>query len=59
MVADIEEFRKNWAIFTKGPLSQLIDWSNVVAAGGSVLASLTLLSDENKASKRSYLQALP
>ena len=52
MVADLEEFRKNWAIFTEGSLSQLIDWNNVVASGGSVLACLTPLDDEHKTSKR-------
>jgi len=52
MVADLEEFKKNWAIFTEGSLSQLVDWNNVVAAGGSVLACLTPLEEENKISKR-------
>lgn len=52
MVADLEEFKKNWAIFTEGSLSQLIDWNNVVASGGSVLACLTPLENEHKTSKR-------
>lgn len=52
MVADLEEFKKNWAIFTEGSLSQLVDWNNVVASGGSVLACLTPLEEENKKSKR-------
>ncbi|EAU82414.1 ankyrin repeat protein [Coprinopsis cinerea okayama7 len=52
MVSDIDEFKKNWTVFTEGSLSQLKDWSNVVAAGGSVLACLTPLSDKNKESKR-------
>ncbi|KAF8905746.1 hypothetical protein CPB84DRAFT_1844751 [Gymnopilus junonius] len=52
MVADLEEFKKNWAVFTEGSLSQLIDWNNVVAAGGSVLACLTPLDEEDKVSKR-------
>lgn len=52
MVADLEEFRKNWAIFTEGSLSQLLDWNNVVASGGSVLASLTPLDEEHKEPKR-------
>jgi len=51
-VADLEEFKKNWAIFTEGSLSQLVDWNNVVAAGGSVLACLTPLDQEDKISKR-------
>ncbi|TFK24215.1 ankyrin repeat protein [Coprinopsis marcescibilis] len=52
MVADIDEFKKNWAVFTEGSLSQLVDWNNVIAAGGSVLACLTPLSGEDNESKR-------
>lgn len=52
MVDDLDEFKKNWSIFTEGSLSQLFDWNNVVAAGGSVLACLTPLEDKNKVSKR-------
>lgn len=51
-VADLDEFTKNWAIFTEGSLSQLLDWSNVVAAGGAVLACLAPLSDKSKVSKQ-------
>ncbi|KAG8935884.1 hypothetical protein FRC02_005883 [Tulasnella sp. 418] len=36
----LEEFQNRWSIFTEGSLSQLTDWSNVIAAGGSVLACL-------------------
>ncbi|KAG6805240.1 hypothetical protein H0H92_016135, partial [Tricholoma furcatifolium] len=50
MVADLEEFRRYWAVFTEGSLSQLLDWNNVVAAGGSVLACLTPLPDSAKES---------
>ncbi|KAF5379121.1 hypothetical protein D9615_005879 [Tricholomella constricta] len=53
MVNDLEEFQRNWSIFTEGSLSQLLDWNNVVAAGGAVLACLTPLSDASKESKRS------
>ncbi|KAF8654880.1 hypothetical protein AX16_003341 [Volvariella volvacea WC 439] len=52
MAEDLEEFKRNWTIFTEGSLSQLTDWSNVVAAGGSVQACLAPLTDEQKASKR-------
>lgn len=52
MVADFDEFKKNWAIFTEGSLSQLFDWNNVVAAGGSVLACLMPLDEKDKVSKR-------
>jgi len=30
MVGDPEEFKKNWAIFTEGSLSQLVDWNNIL-----------------------------
>ncbi|KAJ7815969.1 ankyrin repeat protein [Mycena olivaceomarginata] len=52
IVSDIDEFKKNWSVFSEGSLSQLFDWNNVVAAGGAVLACLTPLSAEAKASKR-------
>jgi hypothetical protein len=52
IVQSLDEFNKNWAIFTEGSLSQLLDWNNVVAAGGSVLACLTPLPDGAKTSKR-------
>jgi hypothetical protein len=51
-VADLDEFKKNWSVFTEGSLSQLIDWNNVVAAGGAVLACLTPLGENAKVSKR-------
>ncbi|EPQ59792.1 ankyrin [Gloeophyllum trabeum ATCC 11539] len=52
MVTTLDEFKKNWAIFSENSLSQLTDWSNVVAAGGSVQACLAPLPDAAKASKR-------
>jgi hypothetical protein len=52
MVNNLEEFKKNWSIFTEGSLSQLLDWSNVVAAGGAVQACVGPLSDATKESKR-------
>jgi hypothetical protein len=52
MVGDLDEFKRNWNIFSEGSLSQLTDWSNVIASGGSVLACLAPLSDVDKASKR-------
>ena len=52
MVSSIEHFKKNWAIFSEGSLSQLTDWSNVVVAGGSIQACLTPLPDSAKTSKR-------
>jgi hypothetical protein len=49
----LEEFKKNWDIFTEGSLSQFIEWNNVVAAGGPVLACLLPFEDAAKVSKRS------
>jgi hypothetical protein len=51
-VNDLQEFEANWAVFTERSLSQLFDWNNVVAAGGSVLACLAPLPAHAKASKR-------
>ena len=52
MVDDLEAFKKNWNVFTENSLSQLSDWSNVVAAGGSVQACLMPLPKAATASKR-------
>jgi len=52
MTPTLDDFQKNWAIFTENSLSQLVDWNNVVAAGGSVLACLTPVPDDVKSSKR-------
>ncbi len=52
MVPNMETFKKNWSIFTEGSLSQLLDWNNVVAAGGSVLACLTPLPESATVYKR-------
>ncbi|KAL7278324.1 hypothetical protein ACG7TL_008300 [Trametes sanguinea] len=52
MVSSLEEFKKNWTIFSEGSLSQLTDWSNVVVAGGSVQACLTPIPESAKVSKR-------
>ena len=51
MASSFDEFNQNWSIFSEGSLS-LLDWNNVVAAGGSVLACLLPVPDANKASKR-------
>jgi hypothetical protein len=52
MVDNLEAFKKNWNIFTENSLSQLSDWSNVIAAGGSVQACLMPLPKAASASKR-------
>ncbi|KIO24998.1 hypothetical protein M407DRAFT_211285 [Tulasnella calospora MUT 4182] len=45
MAPSLEEFKTRWAIFSEGALSQLTNWDNVVAAGGSVLACLAPLPE--------------
>jgi hypothetical protein len=52
MVESLDAFTKNWGIFTENSFSQLSDWSNVVAAGGSVQACLMPLPKSATASKR-------
>lgn len=52
VVNSLEDFQKNWSIFTEGSLSQLKDWNNVIAAGGSVLGCLLPLDPANKESRR-------
>ncbi|KAJ3987613.1 ankyrin repeat protein [Lentinula detonsa] len=52
IVPTSEEFQKNWVVFSEGCLQQLLNWNNVVAAGGSVLACLIPLPKEAKVSKR-------
>lgn len=51
MAVDLDEFKSNWAIFTESSLS-LLDWNNVVAAGGSILACLSPVPEAAKDSKR-------
>lgn len=52
MVDSLEAFKKNWSVFTENSLSQLFDWNNVIAAGGSVQACLLPLPKSATASKR-------
>ncbi|KAH9949875.1 ankyrin [Amylocystis lapponica] len=52
IVETLDEFKQNWAIFSEGSLSQLLDWNNVVAAGGSVQACLNPVPESAKVSKR-------
>ncbi|CAG7847199.1 SubName: Full=Uncharacterized protein {ECO:0000313/EMBL:CCA66774.1} [Serendipita indica DSM 11827] len=52
IASTLDEFRTSWNVFTEGALSQLTDWSNVVASGGSVLASLLPLPAYARGSKR-------
>ncbi|KAF7971547.1 hypothetical protein HWV62_20866 [Athelia sp. TMB] len=43
MVAATEDFQRNWTLFTEGMLE--LNWSNVIAAGGSVLSCLSPLPE--------------
>jgi hypothetical protein len=52
MVENLEAFKKNWGIFTENSLSQLADWNNVIAAGGSVQACLMPLPNTATGNKR-------
>ncbi|KAF2738451.1 ankyrin [Polyplosphaeria fusca] len=55
VVPDIEEFRKNFAIFCESSLSDL-DWSNVVAAGSSVVTCLLPVPPKYSNSKKALRQ---
>lgn len=52
MVDTLDAFKRNWSVFTEDALSQLLDWNNVVAAGGSVLACVAPLPPHATISKR-------
>ena len=49
---DLDTFKKRFLIFSEGALSQLKDWSNVIVAGGSVLAALAPLPVQATTSRR-------
>lgn len=55
VVQSLQEFRHNFSVFSEASLSEL-DWSNVVAAGSSVVNCLLPLPDDAKASKRALRQ---
>jgi hypothetical protein len=52
MAETLEAFKMNWSVFTENSLANLLDWNNVVAAGGSVQACLMPLLKAAVASKR-------
>ena len=52
VVPSLEEFQKNFTIFSEGSLSDM-DWSNVVVAGSAVLTSLLPVPEKYRGSKRS------
>lgn len=51
-VESIQEFKKNFNLFSESSLTDL-DWSNVVAAGSSVVTALLPVPDEHSRSFRS------
>ncbi|KAH7126744.1 ankyrin repeat protein [Dendryphion nanum] len=55
LVKDIREFQQNFALFCESSLVDL-DWSNVVAAGSSVVTSLLPVPAKYTQSKRSLRQ---
>ncbi|KAF2273661.1 ankyrin repeat protein [Westerdykella ornata] len=52
IVHDIKDFQQNFALFTESSLVDL-DWTNVVAAGSSVVTCLLPVPDKYKKSKKS------
>ncbi|OAG06714.1 ankyrin [Paraphaeosphaeria sporulosa] len=55
IVQDIKEFQQNFALFCESSLVDL-DWSNVVAAGSSVVTCLLPVPKQYKESKRALRQ---
>ena len=51
IVQDFHSFRQNFNLFSEGSLSEL-DWSNVVAAGSSVVTALLPVPEKHNTSKR-------
>ncbi|OTA54342.1 hypothetical protein K449DRAFT_200869 [Hypoxylon sp. EC38] len=51
VVTSLKEFRHNFSIFSESSLAEM-DWSNVVAAGSSVVNCLLPVPDNDKQSKR-------
>lgn len=55
IVGDITEFQQNFALFSESSLVDL-DWSNIVAAGSSVVTCLLPVPEKYKQSKRALRQ---
>jgi hypothetical protein len=55
IVQTIKDFQQNFAVFSESALVDL-DWSNVVAAGSSVVTSLLPVPDKHTKSKRALRQ---
>ncbi|KAK6349078.1 hypothetical protein TWF730_009837 [Orbilia blumenaviensis] len=50
-IVDIDEFKMNFTLFSEGALQNL-DWTNIIAAGSSVLTPLLPIPDEHRQTKR-------
>ncbi|KAF7964563.1 hypothetical protein HWV62_5684 [Athelia sp. TMB] len=50
-VAAVGDFQRNWALFTEGMGMLELNWSNVIAAGGSVLSCLSPLPNRMEPSE--------
>lgn len=55
IVASLAEFQRNFSIFSEASLAEM-DWSNVVAAGSSVINCLLPIPEEYKVNKRKLRQ---
>ncbi|RYP54832.1 hypothetical protein DL768_000396 [Monosporascus sp. mg162] len=55
VVSTLKEFRHNFSVFSESSLSDM-DWSNVVAAGSSVVNTLLPVPDKYRRSKRALRQ---
>jgi len=55
IVQNIKDFQQNFAVFSESALVDL-DWTNVVAAGSSVVTCLLPVPDQHKKSKRALRQ---
>ncbi|RYO79042.1 hypothetical protein DL766_009476 [Monosporascus sp. MC13-8B] len=55
VVSTLKEFRHNFSVFSESSLSDM-DWSNVVAAGSSVVNTILPVPDKYKKSKRTLRQ---
>ena len=55
VVASLKEFKYNFGVFSESSLAEM-DWSNVVAAGSSVVNTLLPVPEEFKKSKRALRQ---
>lgn len=57
VVVGVRKFRSNWDVFTMGQLEGL-DWTNIVAAGGSVLACVSIGAPPPPAASAASLRPL-